>query len=65
MIILNFFKIQFRLSITFASKMKPHKIKLIADATKISNIHSDALNTFRDQQKFKVMPFKKKKTRVV
>jgi len=37
--------------------MKPNKIKLIADATKMSNIRSDALNTFRDQQKFKVCYF--------
>ena len=37
--------------------MKPNKIKLIADATKMSNIRTDALNTFRDQQKFKVKLF--------
>lgn len=42
------------LSVTIASKLKPHQVKLVADSEKISTIHSEALNTFRDQQKWKV-----------
>lgn len=43
------------LSITFASKYKPTKVKLVADPLRISNIHPEAPHTFRDQQKWKVV----------
>lgn len=40
------------LSITVASRFKSANVKLVADTNKISNLHSEALHTFRDQQKF-------------
>lgn len=42
------------LSVTFASRYKPSRVKLVADPLKISNIHPEAPHTFRDQQKWKV-----------
>ena len=42
------------LSITVASRFKSSLVKLVADTTRNSNIHSEALHTFRDQQKFQV-----------
>lgn len=45
------------LNITLASKYKPTQVKLIADPKRISNIHTETLNTFRDQQKWKVFCF--------
>ena len=35
------------LSITIASKLKPNQVKLVQDSQRISNIHTEALNTFR------------------
>ena len=35
------------LSITIASKLKPNQVKLVQDSQRISNIHKEALNTFR------------------
>ena len=46
------------LSITFASRYRPSKVRLIADCEKISYIHPDALHTFRDQQKWNVSIYK-------
>ena len=42
------------LSINLSTKHKPSICKLISDTQKISTITAEALNTFRDQQKFKV-----------
>jgi hypothetical protein len=42
------------LSINLATRHKPSVCKLISDRRKISTITIEALNTFRDQQKFKV-----------
>lgn len=42
------------LSITVASKYSPKKVHLISDPNRISILHGEAINTFRDQQKWKV-----------
>ena len=42
------------LSVTMSTKHKPSICKLISDTQKISTITVEALNTFRDQQKFKL-----------
>lgn len=42
------------LSINLLTKHKPNACKLISDKQVMSCISNDALNTFRDQQKFKV-----------
>jgi hypothetical protein len=51
----NFYRIELQnfpvdiqeLSITIASKLKPNQVKLVQDSQRISNIHTEALNTFR------------------
>ena len=43
------------LSINLLTKHKPNVCKLISDKHGISSINTEALNTFRDQQKFKVI----------
>lgn len=47
------------LSITLASKLNPRKVQLIQDPNRLSNLHGEAIHTFRDQQKWKVYGKKK------
>ena len=42
------------LSIIVQTKHNPRNVRLIPDTQKISRMNSDTLNSFRDQQKFKV-----------
>lgn len=42
------------LTITLASKCKQTEVKLISDTSRISNITTETLNTFRDQQKWQL-----------
>ena len=42
------------LSIVMQTKHNPAKVRLIPDTQKISRMNEDTLNSFRDQQKFKV-----------
>ena len=44
------------LHVTVASKLKPKHVKIVADL-KPCSIHSEAKNTFRDQQKFNLYRF--------
>ena len=42
------------LSITLASKLKQNEVKLVKYTGRLSNITSETLNTFRDQQRWKL-----------
>lgn len=42
------------LSIIMQTKHNPANVRLIPDTQKISRMNEDTLNSFRDQQKFKV-----------
>jgi hypothetical protein len=43
------------LSIIVQTKHNPRNVRLIPDSQKISLMSSETINTFRDQQKFKVI----------
>ena len=54
MLISNKIKDIQELSIIVQSKHNPRYVRLIPDSQKISLMAHDTINTFRDQQKFKV-----------